>query len=262
MALRRLAAFACAIALGASAAAAQPPSAQQPSDVGALKAELDRLKAEVESLKTEVRLIREVILQRLAQPSQPAAPARVVAQVSAAGNPALGTDQAAVTLVEFSDYQCPFCRRFVDSTLPALKAEYIDSGKLRHVFRDFPLDSIHPQARKAAEAAHCAGDQARYWEMHDTLFRNQQALQPEHLKSYAVDLNLDAKVFGECLDTGKHAGTVQKNYEAGLAAGVQGTPGFFVGKTRPDGAIEGVLISGARPLNDFRQEIERVLRAK
>ncbi len=111
----------------------------------------------------------------------------------------LGQPEAPVTLIEFSDYQCPFCRRFFQTTLPTLKTEYIDTGKLRYVFRDFPLDQIHPYARKAAEAAHCAGDQ------------------------------------------GKYRAKVQKNYEDGGSAGVRGTPGFFVGKTRSDGTIQGGL---------------------
>jgi hypothetical protein len=203
---------------------ATPVFAQQ--DVGALKAEVDRLKADVEGLKTEMRLIRELILRRLGQPGQPGAPPRVVAQVSVAGNPTLGKPDAAVTLVEF------------------------------------PIDSIHPQARKAAEAAHCAGEQGNYWEMHDKLFQNQQALQVGHLKTYAEQLKLDLTAFAECVDTGKYASKVQKNYEAGATAGIRGTPGFLVGRTRADDSVEGPLISGARPLNDFRQEIERLLGGK
>ena len=146
--------------------------------------------------------------------------------------------------------------------LPTLKKEYIEAGKLRYAFRDFPLDQIRPQARKAAEAARCAGDQGKHWEMHDLLFWNQQALQPEQLKIYAERLNLDAKTFRTCLEGGKHRALVQPNYNKSVSAGVRGTPSFFLGKTRADNTIEGVLRSGARPLNDFRQEIERVLTEK
>jgi len=167
-----------------------------------------------------------------------------------------------VTIVEFSDYQCPFCRQFVSTTLPALKNAYVDSGKARYVFRDFPIDNIHPQARKAAEAAHCAGDQGKYWEMHDLLFQNQQALAPEQLPDYAKRLGLDAAAFSACLDSAKHAGAVQQNYGDGAAAGVRGTPSFIVGRTRPDNTVEGLLIVGARPLADFRQEIDRLLNEK
>jgi protein-disulfide isomerase len=253
------------IAVATAAVVLATSSASAQSEVEALKAEVDRLKTEVEGLKSELRLIREVILQRLAQPGQPTTPAprpRVVARVSVAGNPTLGKNDAAVTLVEFSDYQCPFCRRFFDNTLPALKKEYIETGKMRYVFRDFPLDSIHQQARKAAEAAHCAGEQGKYWEMHDKLFQNQQAHQSDHLKAYGERLNLDVKGFAECLGKGKYASKVQKNYDEGATAGVRGTPAFFIGKTRGDDTIEGLLISGARSLNDFRREIDRLLEAR
>ena len=185
-----------------------------------------------------------------------------MAKVAIGDNPTLGKKDAPVTIIEFSDYQCPFCRQFFETTLPALKKEYVEAGKLRYVFRDFPIDQIHPQARKASEAASCAGDQGKYWEMHDLLFQNQQALQPEQLKAHAGRLHLNETVFGACLEGGSHRARVQQNYDDGTSAGVRGTPSFFVGKTRADGTIEGVLISGARPLNDFRQEIERALGEK
>jgi protein-disulfide isomerase len=106
-----------------------------------------------------------------------------MAMVSLSGHPMLGHTGAPLTPIEFSDYQCPYCRRFFGTTLAALKAEYIDTGKLRYVFRNFPIDRIHPFARKAAEAAHCAGDQGQYWEMHDRLFHNPKALQVEQLRT-------------------------------------------------------------------------------
>ena len=219
-------------------------------------------KKELEGVRSELRQLREFLLQRLAQPQASQPPARVVAKVAVGDNPTLGRKDAPLTIIEFSDYQCPFCRQFVETTLPALKKDYVDAGKLRYVFRDFPLDQIHPQARKAAEAARCANDQGRYWEMHDLLFQNQQALQPEQLTLYAERLNLDVKTFRTCLEGGKHRALVQKNYSDGISAGVRGTPAFFLGKTRADDTIEGVLITGARPLNDFRQEIERILTEK
>lgn len=227
------------------------------SELSTLKDDLERIKIELEEIKKELRLIRQLFSQR---PSQPTQSAPVVANVNIAGNPILGVKDAPITLIEFSDYQCHFCSRFFQTTLPTLKADYIDTGKVRYVFRDFPLDRIHPYARKAAEAAHCTGDQGKYWEMHDLLFKNQQALQVEHLKTYARSLNLNPAAFDDCLEQGKYAAEVQKDYEDGVGAGVRGTPGFFVGKTRADDTIEGALINGARPLAVFRQEIERLLR--
>lgn len=222
-----------------------------------LKDDIDSIKTDLAEIKSELKALRQLLVERLARPS-PRAP--VVAKVSLAGNPILGKSDAPLTLIEFSDYQCPFCKKFFQTTLPTLKAEYVETGKVRYVFRDFPLDQIHPQARKAAEAAHCAGEQGKYWEMHNVLFQNQQALDLHHLKAHARDLKLDASVFDTCLEDGKYTAKVQQDYDDGLAAGVRGTPGFFLGKTEPDDTIQGTLITGAQPLAVFRQAIEGLLR--
>ncbi len=242
--------------VGARVAFAQSEPISQ-TEFGLLKGDLEHIKTELADVKKELQLIRQLLSRR---PPQARQPARVEARVSVAGNPAMGQPDAPVTLIEFSDYQCPFCRRFSQTTLPTLKAEYIDTGKLRYVFRDFPLDQIHPYARKAAEAAHCAGDQGKYWAMHDLLFQKSPAFQVKKLKKYARRLDLDPRVFDGCLEQDKYRAKVQKNYEDGGSAGVRGTPGFFVGKTRSDDTIQGVLISGARPLPVFRQAIEGLLR--
>jgi len=246
---------------GAQPAHGQTPAPAPTQDAGlaGVRADLERMREELAAMRGELRALRE-LLQRLATPPQAASPRRVT--VTTGDGPALGRRDAPVTIVEFSDYQCPFCRQFVSTTLPALKSAYVESGKARYVFRDFPIDTIHPQARKAAEAAHCAGDQGKYWEMHDLLFQNQQALAPEQLPDYAKRLGLDTTAFSACLDSAKHAGAVQQNYGDGTAAGVRGTPSFVVGRTRPDNTVEGLLIVGARPLADFRQEIDRLLNEK
>lgn len=231
-------------------------------DLTALKTDLERLKQEVESLRSEVRSMREFLLKRRGQPQPNGPPARVEAKVAVGDDSTLGTRAAPLTLIEFSDYQCPFCRQFFETTLPTLKKEYVEGGKLRYVFRDFPIDQLHPHARKAAEAARCAGEQGKYWEMHDVLFQNQEALEPQHLKIYAERLGLDGQAFHVCLEGGKYRTLVQQSYQEGLSAGVRGTPSFLLGKTRPDNTIEGVIITGVRPLRDFRQEIERVLAEK
>ncbi|MFQ5960232.1 MAG: DsbA family protein [Candidatus Methylomirabilales bacterium] len=247
---------------GLLSAAGTPPAfaqseAASKAELRALKGDLEQIRTELEAVKKELKLMRQFLERRAAQPTQPR---RVVANVSISGNPTKGKKDAPVTLIEFSDYQCPFCSRFFRSTLPTLKAEYIDTGKVRYAFRDFPLDRIHPNARKAAEAAHCAGDQGKYWEMHDVLFQNQRALEVNKLKAYARSLGLDPAAFATCVDTGKYKTKVQKNLDDGVKAGVRGTPAFFVGKTRPDGTIQGVMISGARPTAAFRQEIDRLLK--
>jgi len=236
---------------------ARPGHAQsQPSDLKALKQDLETVKKDLAEIKKALSEMRELLVQR---PAPPAQPAQAIAKVNVGRSPSLGKPDAPVTVIEFSDYQCPFCERFFAGTLPALKKDYIEAGKVRYVFRDFPLDSIHPQARKAAEAAHCAGEQGKYWEMHDTLFKNQRALMVENLKGFARDLGLKVEDFNGCLDQGKYANTVSEHLAAGSAVGVTGTPSFFIGKTAADGTIEATSIRGAQPITAFRQVIDRLL---
>lgn len=241
----------------ARAGAESAPVSQ--SELDALKAELAHVKTSLENTQKALESLRQLVAQRPVLPSQPA---DTPVTVRLAGNPILGAADAPLILVEFSDYQCPFCRRFVETTLPELKRDYIDTGKLRYVFRDFPLDRLHPQARKAAEAARCAGEQGKYWEMHDLLFHNQKALQVESLTGYARQLGLKATAFEACLAQGKYAPEVQQDLNEGTAAGVQGTPGFVLGKMQPDGTVQGTFIRGAQPMTAFRQAIERLLGEK
>jgi len=165
----------------------------------------------------------------------------------AADDPAKGPANAPVTIVEFSDFQCPFCSK-VTGTLKQVEEKYGD--KLRVVFRDFPLTSIHNNAAKAAEAAQCANDQGKFWEMHDKLFANQSKLAVEALKQSATEIGLNADAFNQCLDSGKFAAEVQKDVEDGMSYGVASTPAFF---------INGRYLSGAQPLESFTTVIEEEL---
>jgi protein-disulfide isomerase len=167
--------------------------------------------------------------------------------VSAGDDPAKGPATAPITIVEFSDFQCPYCSR-VNPTLKQLDEKY--GSKLRVVFRDFPLVQIHKEAVKAAEAAQCANDQGKFWEMHDKLFSNQSKLQVEGLKQSATEIGLDAAAFNQCLDSGKYTAEVQKDAEEGASYGVTGTPAFF---------INGRLLSGAQPLENFVTVIDEEL---
>jgi len=125
-------------------------------------------------------------------------------------DPSKGDKKAPIVMIEFSDFQCPFCAKFYSETYKQIETDYINTGKVRIVFRDLPL-SFHENAQKAAEAAECANEQGKFWEMHDKLFENQQALEINDLKKYASDLNLDATKFNNCLDTGKYASEIQKD---------------------------------------------------
>ena len=166
-----------------------------------------------------------------------------------------------MTLIEFTDYQCPFCSRHTKSTLPRLEKEFVDTGKIRYVLRDFPLAAIHPQASKAHEAAHCAGEQGKYWEMHDQLFENQKALQAGKLPDYAQAAGVsDATEFQQCLDSGKYEARNNAGLKDGKEAGIQGTPSFLLGHTEANGNVKVVkLIRGALPFQLFEQHINALL---
>jgi protein-disulfide isomerase len=172
-------------------------------------------------------------------------PAKPRKQVEPKG-PSRGPENAKVTIVEFSDFQCPFCSRAHDTVEEVMTAY---AGKVRLVFRQFPLD-FHAQAPKAAEAALCAGEQQKFWEYHSTLFKNQQKLMPDDLKAHATTLGLDAAKFNECLDSGKNAKAIQDDIAAGKKVGVTGTPAFF---------INGVMLSGAQPIEEFKKVIDAEL---
>jgi protein-disulfide isomerase len=165
----------------------------------------------------------------------------------AADDPVLGSANAAVTVVEFSDFQCPFCQR-VMPTLKRVRETYGD--RVRIVWKDFPLTSIHPQAFKAAEAGQCAREQGKFWEYHDRLFANQQALEPDFLKKYAADAGLDGAKFNACLDTAKYAERVQTQMGVGNQLGVSSTPSVF---------INGRMVAGAQPYETFTAIIDEEL---
>jgi protein-disulfide isomerase len=163
--------------------------------------------------------------------------------------PSKGPDAAPITIVEFSDFECPFCVK-AEPTVKQLLEAY--PGKIKLVFRDFPLP-MHPHAPKAAEASHCAADQGKFWEMHEKLFANSQKLEVADLKGYAKDLKLDTAKFDKCLDSGEKGAVVEKNKKAGEEAGVSGTPAFF---------INGRSIAGAQPLEAFKKIVDEELKAK
>lgn len=173
----------------------------------------------------------------------------------------MGQVTAAVTMVEFGDYQCPLCSRHFNWTMPKLNEEFIKSGKVRYVFKDFPLESIHPLALKAAEAARCAGEQDRYWEMHGRFFRNPLSLDVKILPLHAGMLSLDVARFQRCLNSGKHEAAIRESIEEGKRAGVRGVPAFFLGLTEPKALRLKALffVNGAQPYGIFREAIEALL---
>jgi protein-disulfide isomerase len=184
--------------------------------------------------------------------------------VAVAGAAFKGNATAPLTLIEFSDYQCPFCARHVAQTAPEIDREYVQTGKVKHVFRNMPIESLHPHAFKAAEAAECAGDQNKFWPMHDRLFANPQQLAAAQLPGHATAAGVEAGAFQQCLDTGKYTAKVRKDLSDAAGLGITGTPGFLIGKTVPGGGpvTVDVVVSGAKPFVAFKAEIDRLLAGK
>ena len=235
-----------------------------------LKEEIDAVKKEMESLRmgqkamqTELEKIKSLLRGR--QTAAPQAPKEIKEiLVSVEDDPFKGERTAKLAIVEFSDYQCPFCARHFRETLPQIETDYIKTGKVKYVFRNFPIESIHPLAFKAAEAAHCAGEQEKYWEMHDRLFSNQKALGLKDLSLHAQALRLNLANFQQCLDSGKQAAKIRKDKGDGQTAGVRATPTFFFGLTESEGSkVRALLIiGGAQPYSTFKQALERLPQLK
>jgi len=173
-------------------------------------------------------------------------------QIVDAGRHVMGNKNAPVTIVEFSDFQCPFCKRFYDDSLVQMRKDYIDTGKVKLVFMQFPLSQIHPDAMNAAIASECAAEQGKFEAYHDMLFANQLALSKDSLKQYAANLKLNTSKFNSCLDEGRYKDLIDKETALGQTNGINGTPGFFV---------NGKLISGAMPYENFKTMIEEALKS-
>jgi len=226
----------------------------------ATSADIAELRANQEALRKDLDDIKKKLTALTTPPPAPKAVEKIDAVVSVGNIKGKGKANAPLTLIEFSDYQCPFCGRHASQTLPTLMKDYVDSGKLRYVFRDFPLQ-FHPNAAKAAEAARCAGDQDKYWEMHDKLFANQNALQVAKLSEYAKAIGADEKQFDQCLTSGKYAQAIAKDMEQANVLGVRGTPTMVLGRTDGDKVKDAVIIRGAHPISTISAEIDKLLGA-
>jgi protein-disulfide isomerase len=243
-----------AVLLGLVLGAASLGQGQTPAADDQMKRDIEALKEGQKAIQRDLEEIKRLLQARpAALPKDP---------ISIAREPFKGSGTARVALIEFSDYQCPFCGRYVKETLPQIRSDYVETGKVKYVFRDLPL-SFHKQAFKAAEAAHCAGEQGRFWEMHDLLYANQTALAPEQLSAHAKSLGLDETKFQQCLDSGKFAADINKDIADAGAVGISGTPTFLVGIVDPgDGRVKVVKkLVGAKPYAEFKAAVDGLLGA-
>jgi protein-disulfide isomerase len=231
-------------------------------DQTALKREIDGLKAQQEAIIRDLDTIKAVLQELLRERAQAAL---LNAAIPIAGEPTKGSPTAKVTLVEVSDYQCPFCRRHTLTTQPQIDANYINNGKVRYVFIDYPIAQLHPEAYRAHEAANCAGDQGKYWEMHAALFATPPPRDPAQvvtqLVSNAQSIGVNATTFKSCLDGGKYSKPVKENISRMADLGVDSTPTFLVGLTPAPGQPMKVLkvVKGAVPYSEFERVLDGLL---
>jgi protein-disulfide isomerase len=226
-------------------------------ELQALRKDVDTIKANQAEIEKAVAEVKNLV--RTGQPAPPPAPESI--QLGIDDDPLMGDQKARLVLVEFSDFQCPFCARFVHETLPEIEKDYIKTGKLKYVFRDFPITAAHKDAFKAALAAGCALDQGKFWEMHDRLFENQTAFTVHNLTQSAEAIGLNKEKFQQCINNNEYATEVQNDFAEGLKAGVNQTPIFFLGLTEPNSLKVKVLtvITGAKPFAVFKAAIDSAL---
>jgi protein-disulfide isomerase len=234
---------------------------RSPSEIGALRKEIEEIKKNQQNMESTLQDIKKLLQANAAAvPAGPRPNPAIGMMVNVAGKQTRGDKNAKLTLIEFTDYECPFCGRHFRETAPKILKDYIETGKIRYVFSDLPL-SIHSHAAKAAEAALSAGEQGKYWEMHDLLFSNQQALEDSNLISYATKLGLDVPGFQKALASGKYASQVNTNATEAARLGFTGAPSFAVGLTQPNDApikITEVII-GAQPYETFEKQFADAL---
>jgi protein-disulfide isomerase len=231
----------------------------QPTWAASTSQELAEIKASQEAIQKELAEIKKLLQAGARAPA--VQPGFKPSDVTLGDVPFKGNADATVTLIEWSDYQCPFCSRHARDVMPTLEKDYIESGKLKYVMRENPL-GFHPFAMGASQAALCANDQDKYWEMHNLMFDNQKELQVVNLKAYAASLGLDTAAFDSCLDDKKYEKKVNDDLAAGRSLGVKGTPGFVLGITDPDDPNKvhaTQFINGAQSLDTFKRTIDQLL---
>jgi protein-disulfide isomerase len=212
---------------------------------------------QADEILNELRQIKQLLQQqntRNAPPAPQEPPPPTKAKVDLTGFQMLGSKNAPMTMVEFTDYQCPFCQRFHVTTFAELKKNYIDTGKVRFYSRDLPLD-FHPNAMRAATAARCAIDQGKYWQLRDVMGANPDKLDLEHLVGFAADLKMDTTAFRACVTSDKFKNAIQSDVMEAMKIGATGTPTFVIGKSTADG-VDGEVVMGALPYQFFDEKLK------
>jgi protein-disulfide isomerase len=237
------------------------PLMAQKKGVAAPPADTGITHDQADEIIKELRQIRQLLEKQQAAPTapQPEQPTRAkITDLS--GVSMLGDKNAPITIVEYTDYQCPFCQRFHLSAYPEIKKNYIDTGKVRFFSKDLPLD-FHPNALRAAQSARCAGEQGKFWEIREMMSANPDKLDMGHIMGFATELKLDTQKFQDCVNSDKYKERVQADVAEAMKVGANGTPAFIVGKSTGNG-VDGELVVGAMPFAMFDQKIKEVQGAK
>jgi protein-disulfide isomerase len=222
--------------------------------------EVSKVKVAVEQQDEKISKLGTIAAKPApSRPAPPSDPQKV--KVSIDDDPIKGDLNAPVTMIEFSDYECPFCKRNHEQVFSKIDKEYISQGKVRYVFRDYPL-GFHKKAVPAAIAANCAGEQGKYWEINDFLFQGKTNLDDAKYIEFAKNNGLDLPKFEACLKDSNQEKEVNKDFEDGKNYGVRGTPSFFIGKTEKGKEMTGVYVRGARSYDTFKTEIDKLLTQK
>ena len=211
---------------------------------------------QAQEILNELKQIRTLLEKMQTGTPAPAIDDRVSYKF-APGGFSLGDAKAPLVMVEYTDFQCPFCQQFHNTAFAQIKANYIDTGKIRFVSRDFPLD-FHDNARRAATAGRCAAEQGKYWEMRHVMIVNAEALKADNLATYATTVKMDVPKFKSCLESDKFKAQIDQDIAEGGVAGVQGTPSFVIGRLEND-KLEGVRMVGAMPYAQFDAKIQEML---
>jgi protein-disulfide isomerase len=252
-----LRATALVLLVGAAAAWGQQPTSQAQ--------ELRKLQDEVHHLEAQQQQILDSLdeLKKLARGGGGPPPVKAPEKVSVAGELFRGEAGASLAIIEYADFECPFCRRFEHDTWPQIRETYIKTGKVKYFYRDFPLP-FHEHSTSAAQAARCAGEQGKFWEMHDSLFEEAAALTSADVQRRAGALGIDVTQFNSCLHASRPGGTVQKSVAEATQMQVSGTPTFLIGTIAPNGDIVNVrqTMVGAYPFEAFKEKIEPLLANK
>ena len=233
------------------------PAAAQTTQADDFRKAVESLNETQKAILKELQEIKKVLATQ--QAPRPAADALPAAPIDIAKEPFKGAANAKVALIEFSEFQCPFCARYGKDAYPQILKEYVDTGKIKYVWRDYPL-GFHKEAQKAAEAAHCAGEQGKFWEMHDHLFENQKNIGPADLPKHAEALKLNASLFQQCLDSNRFAADIKKDMDLAASVGITGTPTFLIGTVQPNGTVKVTKkLVGAKAFAEFKTALDSLL---